>query len=178
VVQLGYLKIIMSQSKVDREAKGIDLFNLENAQDLFSEIQVAICEYHIKPNSRLFLFLIFALNHLPEWIAESSSKEIRKSIKRKKEARGKLSRGEEFFLRICELQEYKIVKNLCNRSKHHLIEKIEKTSITEGMNVNGFCSDSLDQKSYLIDGIDSRIIFAAVIHEYCIWFQENSQSIG
>ena len=147
----------------------IDLFELKNARDLFSEIQAAICEYHEKPNSRLFLFLVFSLNHLREWIAGSSYE----SIKKKKEDGSKLSQAEEFFWSIWELQEFQIVNRLCNRSKHHLISQGNKTSIIEGMHCNGFCSDSLDQKYYLIDGIDSRIIFAALIREYYSWFQNN-----
>ena len=147
----------------------IDFFELKNARDLFSEIQAAICEYHEKPNSRLFLFLVFSLNHLREWIAGSSYK----SMEAKKKAGVELSRAEEFYWNILELQEFKIVNSLCNRSKHHLISQGNKTSITEGMHCNSFCSDSLDQKYYLIDGIDSRIIFAAVIREYYSWFQNN-----
>jgi len=116
----------------------IDLFELKNARDLFSEIQAAICEYHEKPNSRLFLFLVFSLNHLREWIAEASSTEIDKSIKVKGKTGIKLSRAEKFFLNISELQEFKIVKSLCNRSKHHLIIQGNQTSITEGMYCNSF----------------------------------------
>ena len=147
----------------------IDLFELKNAQDLFLEIQEAICEYHEKPNSRLFLFLAFSLNHLCEWIAGSSYKSIKAKIKDGVE----LSRAEEFYRNIFELQEFKTVKALCNRSKHHMISQGNQTSITEGMHCNSGCGDSLDQKYYLIDGIDSRIIFAAVIREYCSWFQNN-----
>lgn len=146
-----------------------DLFELKNAWNLFSEIQTAICEYHEKPNSRLFLFLVFSLNHLREWIAESSYE----SIKEKKKAGGELSRAEEFYWNLWKLQEFKIVNHLCNRSKHYEIRSNHMTSIIEGMNCNGSCMDSLDQTYYLIDGIDSRIIFSTVVREYYIWFQDN-----
>jgi len=149
----------------------IDLFELKNARDLFSEIQAAICEYDKEPSSRLFLFLAFSLNHLREWIAISSYE----SIKAKKKDGGELSRAEELFWNIWDLKEFKIVNHLCNRSKHYEIHSSDKisTSITEGMTCNSPCTDSLDQVYYRIDGIDSRSIFFAVYKEYYIWFQNN-----
>jgi len=146
---------------------GLDLFELEDAHDLFVEIQSAIDEYHEKPSSRLFLFLVFSLNHLREWIAESSYE----SIKKKTDNDLPLKPEEEFFWKIWSLEEYKVINRLCNRSKHYLVNTSETTSITEGLHCNGFCTDSLDQKYYLIDGVDSRIIFSSVIREYFNWFQ-------
>jgi hypothetical protein len=146
-----------------------DLFELKNARDLFSEIQTAICEYDKEPSNRLFLFLAFSLNHLLEWIVESNYD----SIKAKKTLGKELGRAEEFCVKMRELQEFDIVRRLCNRSKHYKIRSNHKTSITEGMNCNGSCNDSLDQTYYLIDGIDSRKIFFSVYSEYYIWFQNN-----
>jgi hypothetical protein len=147
------------------------LFELKNARDMFSEIQTAICEYDKEPNSRLFLFLVFSLNHLLEWIVESSYE----SIKAKKKAGREISRAEEFCLSMRELQEFDIVRCLCNRSKHYKIRCSNKisTSITEGAHCNSSCNDSLGQTYYLIDEIDSRCIFFTVYREYYIWFENN-----
>ena len=144
-----------------------DLFDLQNTKDLFNEIQLAIVEYHKVPTSRLLLFLVFSLNHLREWIAESSYEEIHTKIKSKK----KLTTGEHFFREIWKLEEFKIVNELCNRSKHYNIKKnIANTSVTKGFTVNSCCGDSLDQVYYSINGIDSRAIFAPLIREYNTWF--------
>ncbi len=152
---------------------GIDLFELKDAKDLFLEIQTAIREYHEKPNSRLFLFLVFALNHLREWIADSNYD----AINAKKVSGIALNKAENFFCNIWRLKEFKTVNGLCNRSKHHLVSSHSKTSITQGFHCGSPCGDSLDQTYYLIDGIDSRIIFAAVILEYYNWFKSNGQII-
>lgn len=145
----------------------IDLFELDGPQELFAEIQLAIGEYYENPTSRLALFLVFALNHLREWIAGSSYRSLNKKIKDS----APLTAEERFFFTIENMEEFKVINSLCNRSKHHLVSNIIKTSVSEGLHCDGFCSDSLDQKYYLIDGVDSRIVFSAVIRKYFEWFQ-------
>src|SRR5450830_1329698 len=137
----------MPKNRLSKE-ESIDLFELKSPSDLFSEIQLAICEYHENPNSRLFLFLVFSLTHLAEWIAGSSYE----FIKSKNESGQELDQAESFVLDILTLEEFKIVKSLCNRSKHYLISQGNNTSISVGATCNSFCSDSLDQTYYLIDG--------------------------
>lgn len=147
-------------------ASSIDLFEVQGPEDLLSEIQKAICEYHDEPNSRLFLFLVFALNHLREWIADSSLESIKTSM-RKGIA---LSAADKFCWDLWDLQEFRIVNSLCNRSKHDVVSPGSKTGITRGFTCNSPCSDSLDQKYYWVDGTDSRVIFAAVLRRYLEWF--------
>ena len=144
-----------------------DLFEIQSTKDLFNEIQLAVVEYHKVPTGRLLLFLVFSLNHLREWIAESSHEEICTKIKSKKN----LTTGEHFFREIWKLEEFKIVNELCNRSKHYNIKKnIATTSVTKGFTAGSRAGDSLDQVYYSINGIDSRTIFASLIREYNVWF--------
>lgn len=143
------------------------LFELDSPHALFRETQIAFAEYHKEPNSRLLLFLLFALNHLREWIAGKGYQELLKAKKKGHE----LSEAEEFCLSFDELDEFQIVRALCNRSKHHKITTNNKTSVTIGLTCNGYCSDSLGQKYYRIDGIDSRQLFFPLIRKYYLWFE-------
>lgn len=148
----------------------IDLFELKAPRDLFIEIQTAITEYHRTPNPRLFLFLVFSLNHLREWIARRSNETIRK-----KSEGIELSDEEKLFYRLQDMNEFLIVNELCNRSKHHRLTGGSKTSISVGFMCGSQCGDALSQKYYLIDGLDSRSIFAAVIREYHQWFEREGE---
>lgn len=144
-----------------------NLFELESPYDLFREVQAAINEYDNEPNNRLLLFLLFSLNHLREWIAGIGYQELRNKNKRGHE----LSEAEKFCLELDDLNEFKVVRSMCNRSKHHKITCGDKTSVTVGATCNSWCSDSLGQKYYWINDIDSRVILFTVIREYFLWFE-------
>lgn len=149
------------------------LFELDGPQALFTEIQSAITEYHQEPNSRLFLFLVFGLNHLREWIAQSSYEELGK----KKKTNTPLTATEAFYFALWEVEEFRIINSLCNRSKHFNIRCGEhRTSISFGSTCESPCEDSLDQKYYWINDIDSRDIFARVIREYYQWFRSQNEA--
>jgi len=147
----------------------VDLFELRKPQHLFAEVQKAMVEYSREPSSRLLLFVVFALNHLREWIA-GAGYEILK---------GKCSFGqlllpeEEFYFQLWELNEFRIVNSLCNRGKHVVSKCGGTTSVTSEMTCNSPCSDSLDQIYYRIDGVDSREIFFPVMRKYNDWFASN-----
>ncbi|WP_374497949.1 hypothetical protein [Vogesella indigofera] len=147
-------------------------FELDGPQALFTEIQSAITEYHQEPNSRLFLFLVFGLNHLREWIAQRSYEDLNK----KRKTNTPLTANETFYFALWEIEEFRIINSLCNRSKHFSIKAdTHNTSIAKGFRCDSPCGDSLGQKYYLIDGIDSRDIFARVIREYYQWFSQQSE---
>lgn len=149
------------------------LFELESPYDLFREMQTAIVEYTDEPDSRLLLFLLFSLNHLREWIAGISSQELHKKVRRG----GAISEAEQFYLDLDDLNEFQIVRSLCNRSKHHTITHSRETTVTVGATCDSWCSDSMGQKYYRIDGIDSREIFFPVMRQYYQWFEEHGHSI-
>ena len=144
-----------------------DLFELAHASDLFEEAQAAFAEYCREPSSRLLLFVLFSLNHLREWIAEASYKELEK----KRKNGSALLPNEEFYLEIEQLEEFRTIRELCNRSKHHSVKFGGGcTSVTHGLTVDGNCNDSLGQVYYRIDGVDSRRVFLPVFLAYYQWF--------
>ena len=60
----NYLKINSSAS-----LEPLDYFGLKSADELFKEVQSVMREYNTLPTKRLFLFLVFSMNHLREWIS-------------------------------------------------------------------------------------------------------------
>lgn len=144
-------------------------FELTGAKDLFREYQQAIAEYTQRPNIRLFLFIVFTLNHLREWIAGCGHEEIQRKIKEGTP----LSDGERLFLSFWEMSEFRIINSLCNQGKHFAAKETHTTSITLGFTVNSWCTDSLDQTYYMIDGIDSREYIYAVGKQYYLWFEKH-----
>lgn len=145
------------------------MFELESPRSLFEEIQSALTEYNRKPNSRLFLFIVFSLNHLREWIAGNGAKEVYDKSKAGKE----LSDGEVFLLEIGTLSEFNLVRLLCNKSKHISVSLPYELTTSRGFHVDSPCTDSLDQLYYTIDGLDSRHVFCVVMQKYSEWFLKN-----
>ncbi|NBD20965.1 hypothetical protein GTZ97_09815 [Aquabacterium fontiphilum] len=144
----------------------IDLFELESPLDLFKEVQKAIVEYDHEPTSRVLLFLLFSLNHLREWIAGSSHE----AMEKKRATGAALLPQEQLYFDIGALEEFRTIKSLCNRSKHHNVKRGGSTSVTRGMTCDSPCTDSLGQVYYRIDGVDSREIFYPVMRKYYEWF--------
>ena len=146
-----------------------DLFELHGSRDLFEEIKLAMVDYDSAPNSRLLLFLLFSLNHLPEWIAGESYERLKK----RQDSGERLLPNQIFCLSLGQMQDFNTIRKLCNRSKHYKIQRGAITSVTEGMTCDSPCTDSLDQVYYLIDGVDSRTILQSVMLEYHNWFASN-----
>lgn len=144
-------------------------FELNGAKDLFREYQYALAEYTQKPNIRLFLFIVFTLNHLREWIAGSGHEEIQRKVKE----RALLSDGEKLFLSLWEMPEFRIINSLCNQGKHFTARENHNTSVTSGFTMNSRCADSLDQTYYMINGVDSREYIYAVGKKYYLWFEKH-----
>jgi hypothetical protein len=145
----------------------VDLFELRQPEHLFSEIQKAMVEYYSEPNSRLLLFLLFSLNHLREWIAGAGYE----FLEEKRRSGQTLLPREKLYFCLWEMEEFKIINSLCNRSKHVSVRRGGAlTSVTSGFTCESPCNDSLDQTYYRIDGVDSRDIFLPVLRQYHDWF--------
>ena len=94
----------------------MDLFDLNEPQDLYKIILEVYEEYAEGPTERDFLFLTLGLTHLREWISESNYSEIKK----KKKSGCPLRRGEKFFEEIYLLPSFRTIQDLCNRGKHNI----------------------------------------------------------
>lgn len=145
----------------------IDLFNLQTAKDLFSHTQTAFSKFYKNPDDITLLALLFMLNHLREWIAECNHY----AIEKKRREGLQLTKEEQFFEDIFNIQEYKIINQLCNRGKHSIKKVTYETGTLKNARVGLMkAGDSLSQIYYLVDDIDIRDIMYKVIQEYQKWF--------
>lgn len=150
----------------------LDLFDLNEPKDLYRIIHEVYAEYIERPTERNFLFLTLGFTHLCEWIAQTNRSEIEK----KREKGLSLTDAETFTVEIWSLPSFQVVKELCNRGKHHVTRnKKATTSKVEGLHAGrGKVGDKLDQRYFLINGRDSRDYFIELIHKYNEWFARDS----
>jgi len=148
----------------------LDFFGLRSSKDLHEEIRKIYVDFYKAPDDTKFLLIIFALNHLREWIAESNCENIQKKIKTNET----LTEAEKFFDDIWKMPEFRIINSLCNRGKHYITKSDEyKTNVLQGLRCDiGRCGDTLDQIYFLVDGIDVRDIFSKVFQRYDSWFKK------
>lgn len=134
---------------------------------MFIYANEVFASYYCDPTEERLVTLLFTLNHLRDWIASGVSWDEIKKISEDKRTAEQL-----FYQRMYALPEYnKYVNPLCNGLKHCKIEL--HTEEVVGLRCGiGRAGDSLGQRYYLIDGVDSRTIFQTVIEAYRTWFDK------
>ncbi len=157
-----------------QENNELDFFGLRSSKDLYKEIRKNFIDFYSAPDDTRFLLLIFTLNHLREWIAESNWEKIKEKRRRNES----LTDGEKFFEDIWEMPEFRVINSLCNRGKHYITKsQHNKTNTVQGFSAGlGRCGDSLGQLYYLIDGVDVRDILSKVVLKYDSWFNEKKDN--
>ena len=132
----------------ENENKGI--FNLASAEDFFLSLKIALAKYRKSTVKELevALFLVMGANHLREWIAPGCDhKNTRENA------------AEKFYVDIYD-DDFKLVNQLCNRSKH--LRKIgARTGFEGGLNIDEW-PDSVDD---LIGGFDQGPPTAFLVNE-------------
>lgn len=142
-----------------------EFIGLKSTDNLFRFIEKIYKEYCSAPTETQLLTLIFSLNHLRDWISEGKNwEQIKKIPKNQRDA------SQVFYDDIHNLPEFKdILKPLCNGLKHFNIKII--TEPISGFRAGlGSAGDSLSQKYFTIDGIDSRNLFNKVLQKYRDFF--------
>lgn len=135
---------------------------------MFNLVEEAFQRYYKNPSTSDFVILIFLLYHLRELVVGGQNyKEIEKIDTKKRTSAQRL------FSDLWGMDEFQTIREICNGSKHHKISR-------KLMQVNGFrcglsrCGDHLGQRYFLIDGSDSRIVFAPVVKKYKNFFKDNA----
>lgn len=149
----------------------IDLFEINEAKDLYAIILDAYSDYTENPSEKDFLLLAFGLTHLREWISESTASEICS----KNRMGIPLTPGEKFFESIYHIEAFKIVQKLCNRGKHFLSTDFSPTTAKITGRPVGIArlGDRENQEQFLINKKDSRDYFLELIQKYNSWFSSN-----
>ena len=143
----------------------MNFLDIQSPKDLFVYAEKIFSDFYLNPTDTQLFTLIFILNHLRDGIVTGKNwKQIEKIPISNR------TPEELFFEQIYNLSEFKdIINPLCNGLKHYKIEL--KTVAISGARVGlTKCGDSLSQKYFLINDIDSRDIFYNVLEEYRKWF--------
>ena len=135
---------------------------------MFKLTQEVFVRYYKDVSAADFILLVFLLYHLREQIVDGQDHtEINNTPLSER------TDGQNLFDRLWHMAPFQIIRELCNGSKHHKIDK-------QLQQVDGFrcglsrCGDQLGQRYFLIDGEDSRNIFSAVYNEYRSFFEEKT----
>jgi hypothetical protein len=145
---------------------------LESPLGMFELTKEVFLRYYEDASAADFILLIFFLYHLREQIVEGQDyKEIKATL-----PSGRTD-GQKLFFKLWEMVPFQIIRELCNGTKHHKIDK--QLRKVEGFTCDlSRCGDQLGQTYYLIDGEDSRDIFSAVFDEYRKFFDETAANHG
>jgi hypothetical protein len=135
-------------------------FNIESPDQLFSLLKVVARRFTSSPSKRTedLLLLVFGLTHLREWIAPDYSPK-----------RPAVAPGEKFYQAMFELEEFRLLKGLCNRSKHMCATDSAMGALHGGPIDNWPDTDSVldfDRGApiaYFVDGRDMDDVIRAVI---------------
>lgn len=165
----------------ENENKGI--FNLASAEDFFLSLKIALAKYRKSTVKELevALFLVMGVNHLREWIAPGYDP--------RPDGRGRpkntpKNAAEKFYVDIYD-DDFKLVNQLCNRSKH--LRKIgARTGFEGGLNIDEW-PDSVDDliggfdqgppTAFLVEGQEIGEIVQRILSRYQIeWFDRRQPS--
>lgn len=136
----------------------------KSPKGMFDLVEATYQRYYRNASEADFILLIFILNHLREQIVDGQKYDQIESINLEDR-----SPAQRLFMGLWELDEFQIIREICNGTKHHRIE----TNLSQVENARAGIAragDSLDQKYYLIDGEDSRNIFTTIITKYKDYF--------
>jgi hypothetical protein len=147
------------------------LYAYNSARKLFEKLIRDFTAFGANPSDDGLFAVIFTLYHLREWICpgEDAHKRIRNKPQLQR------SREERLYATLHDMEEYKVVRALCNNAKHfegrdgNLDDRTDKISgARAGMMRAG---DSLSVTHFTVDGMEIRTILAPVFMIYFKYFQ-------
>lgn len=144
------------------------LYNLKTAGDLYGKLKFDYENFSREPDDYKLFNLLATLCHLREWICpegHSSYKNIDTS---------KHTNEQKVHLELYDDPNYKIIAELCNRSKHFNEEKNlgEVTILDNPLCGLATCGDSLGQKYYFVEGTDLRRMIQRFFLIYKKYFEQ------
>lgn len=138
-------------------------FNIESADQLFGLLKTVVKRFLTSNEKQTedFLLLVFGLTHLREWIAPDYDWKDNPQTP-----------AENLFQEIFKLKEFKLLQELCNRSKHMcatdcamgpLFETVRESSTNEK---SALKSERRHLVGFFVNGNDMEDVFRVVIKFY------------
>jgi len=152
----------------ESDQQEIDFFNINTPSDLLTLIEQTYADYHRQCKEKDLMFLIFAFNHLGEWITEGKKyREVERIDEQER------TDAQKFAMQVWSTSEHRTVNQLANRSKHFLRSSEQGTSIAEGAVVGYMrAGDSMGRDHHLVDGQDIRCSFDELKKWYSGWIND------
>jgi len=144
-------------------------FDVESAEQLFCLLREVANRFTLANSKRAedLLLLVFGLTHLREWIAPGYLP-----------THEAVEPAEKFYQKIFELEEFKLLQALCNRSKHmhtphNAMATLYRSPITLRPDANPVSGSSRrTTEAYFVDGRDLEDVIRAVVKFYADgWFE-------
>lgn len=127
-------------------------------------------EFNARPSVEGAFDVLFPLYHLREWICPKGKESVQKHDEDK-------SREEILYSSLHFLNEYKIIRDLCNNAKHFQITSDRDYMILDGLRAGyGRAGDAINITHYIVDGIEIRDIFMIVFNVYKSYFDLQNHS--
>jgi hypothetical protein len=139
------------------------LFDIESPDQLFYLLKLVAKRFTTAPAKRPedMLLLVFGLTHLREWIAPDYSPK-----------QPPVAPSEKFYQAIFNLEEFKVLQALCNRSKHmcsteSAMGTLHGGSIDDRPDVDSVLDfDRGSPRAYFVDGRDMDDVVRTVVSFY------------
>ena len=146
-------------------------FDLSTPEALYDKAVHDYSKFFKSPDSWSLFNLLTTFTHLLEWICP--------------EAKGKQpdicfvsgTKQQQFYYQMWNRNDYKLIRALCNNSKHfnHKTNG-PTTSVIKGARAGLLCAgDSLGQEYFIVDGKDIREMFVGIYRAYKQYFEEQTR---
>jgi hypothetical protein len=149
-------------------------YDIESAEQLFGLLKASAGTFSASRGKRTqdLLFLVFGLTHLREWIAPGYDP-----------SNPPQTPEEHFFQKIFKLEEFNVLRALCNRSKH-MTQTVAAMGALYGSNIDDWPDmdavtdfDRGAPLAYFVDGRDVEDVIPVVIKYYeDNWFQKKKDN--
>lgn len=155
----------------------MSIFDLNDPHAFFHSIKYQLIQYEEETtrSTEDILYVIMGLNHLREWIAPDY-----KFDNTAKVWPAPKTEAEAFSKRIYDTPEFKIVRSLCNQTKHPKNKVL--TSTLHGANIDDWKNwdavvdfDLGPPTRHFVNGIPIEEILRPLVTEYESWFQKNRE---
>ncbi|UEM40625.1 hypothetical protein [Pectobacterium aquaticum] len=143
-----------------------EFFDIETPNDLYTLLKNKTESFNKTPNDETLFFIIFILNHLREWIySDGHESYIQLPVEN-------WSQEQILHSKIYAKEEYKIINELCNRTKHFEKKRdvnIKKRSFTLG--VTKLDDEVISGNNYHVDSKNIKDIINSLLSIYGEYFK-------
>ncbi|MBX6952727.1 hypothetical protein EX227_02810 [Providencia rettgeri] len=133
------------------------IFEVTTSEDMFHHFSAKYQLFISAPSTSTLLDVLFPCSHLKEWIEKDGQKNERTELT---------------LQQLDDSAEYKVIRSMCNNTKHFYKKSAPETKIISGARAGiARAGDSLGQDYFLVDEVDIRNHLSAVYEIYMRHFK-------